>query len=306
MVGYDTSDDAAVYQLGPDQAMIQTVDIFPPMVDEPYDYGQIAAANALSDIYAMGGIPKLALNIFCFPEDFPKEAIRAILEGGHEKAVEAQTIIAGGHTIKDPVPKYGLSVTGFVHPGKILKNNEIRPGDLLILTKALGTGILTTANKGGLLSSEQKNCLLKSMKTLNRYGAEIMISSGRVHACTDITGFGFLGHAFEMSQDSGFTIYIDSKEIPALDGAREFASMGFIPSNAYQNRGYLDDLVSIGKEVPEALTDLLFDPQTSGGLLFSLPEKDAPEVLKRLKEVCPAACIVGRVEEYKDYPLIVE
>ena len=306
MVGYDTSDDAAVYQISSDLAIIQTVDIFPPVVDDPYQYGQIAAANALSDIYAMGGAPKLALNIFCFPEDFPKEAIRAILEGGHEKAVEAGAVIAGGHTIKDPVPKYGMSVTGFVHPDHILRNNTIRQGDVLILTKPLGTGILTTADKAGLLSPPQKKGLITSMSALNRYGAQAVASSKTAHACTDITGFGFLGHTFEMVQGSGLSIHIHAEAVPELDGARAFASMGFVPANAYKNRGYIEEFVTIKNSVPEDLQDLLFDPQTSGGLLFSLPQKDGESVLKEIQEVCPGARIVGWVDAYDEYPIWVE
>ncbi|MEG1583487.1 MAG: selenide, water dikinase SelD, partial [Anaerovorax sp.] len=197
LVGFDTSDDASVYLLDDETALIQTVDIFPPIVDDPYEYGQIAAVNALSDVYAMGGEPKLALNILCYPEDLPKEVIQAILQGGYEKVLEAGAVISGGHTLKDAEPKYGLSVTGFAHPKDILLNSGIKPGDVLILTKALGTGILTTAQKAGILERENYAELVKSMCTLNKYTADIM-KRFAINSCTDITGFGFLGHTYEM------------------------------------------------------------------------------------------------------------
>lgn len=306
LVGFNTSDDAAVYRLSDDMALIQTVDIFPPVVDDPYSYGKIAAANALSDVYAMGGRPKLAMNIFCFPEDLPTEAVQAILQGGYEKVQEADAIVCGGHTIKDPVPKYGLSVSGFVHPDRILKNNTIQEGDVLILTKALGTGILTTAWKGELLTESQQKELLDSMEQLNRYAAEAMEFHTDVHACTDVTGFGLLGHAFEMANGSNLSIVLQSDQIPALDGALDAAAMGLVPAGAYKNREYLDDLVDLSPSVPEALTDLMFDPQTSGGLLISAPEKTAKEILERLDSRCPAARIIGRVQQYGGYPLVVK
>lgn len=306
IVGFDTSDDAAVYRLNDEIALIQTVDIFPPVVDDPYSYGKIAAANSLSDVYAMGGRPKLALNIFCFPEDLPKDTVQAILQGGHEKVQEADAIICGGHTIKDPVPKYGLSVTGFVHPSRVLKNNAVEPGDLLILTKAVGTGVLTTAEKGGLLSVTEQKDLYRSMETLNRYAAEIMEKYSAVHACTDITGFGLLGHTFEMADGSGCSLYLDSSRIPILTGAREYASMGLVPEGSYRNRGYLDDLVSISSLVEEDLSDLFFDPQTSGGLLIAVPEKEGEQLLEQMKETVPEAEIIGYAESYKEYPLYVE
>lgn len=305
LVGFETSDDAAVYRISNDTALIQTVDIFPPIVDDPYSYGKIAAANALSDVYAMGGRPKLAMNICCFPEDLPADTIQAILQGGYEKVAEAGAIICGGHTIKDPVPKYGLSITGFVHPDHILRNNTIEKGDLLVLTKALGTGILTGAWKGNLLTMQQQQELLLSMETLNRYGAEAMDGLSGVHACTDVTGFGLLGHAFEMADKSGLGIEIHSNAIPALSGALEFASMGFVPAGAYKNREYLKTAVSIAGSVDESLTDVMFDPQTSGGLLISVSEKESPLLLQRLKEKGAAASVIGCVTSLGDYPLAV-
>lgn len=306
IVGFDTSDDAAVYRLNDETALIQTVDIFPPVVDDPYCYGKIAAANSLSDVYAMGGRPKLAMNIFCFPEDLPKDTVRAILQGGYEKVQEAGAIICGGHTIVDPVPKYGLSVTGFVHPDRVLRNNSVAPGDLLILTKALGTGVLTLSEKAGFLSGNQRDALFLSMETLNRYAAEAMSEFLGVHACTDVTGFGLLGHAFEMSDKSGCSLFLDASSIPVLDGAREFAAMGLVPEGAYRNRGYLDDLVSFDSGVKDDVADLLFDPQTSGGLLIAVSEKDGERLLDRLKEKVPEARIVGYAESFKDYPLYVK
>lgn len=306
IVGFDTSDDAAVYKISEELALIQTVDIFPPVVDDPYEYGRIAAANSLSDVYAMGGIPKLAMNIFCFPEELPKETLTAILQGGYEKVAEAGAIVVGGHTIKDPVPKYGLSVTGFVHPGKVLKNNGVRPGDVLILTKALGTGILTTAAKGGLLSDGEYRSMIDSMARLNRFAAQLMETEPVIHACTDITGFGFLGHSYEMASGSGCSLYIDSNRVPALPGALDYASMGLVPANTYKNREYLDDLVLLSSSLREDLGDLLFDPQTSGGLLIALPEKRGEDFLRRLKETVPVAEIVGYAEDYKEYPLYVK
>lgn len=306
IVGFDTSDDAAVYRLNDETALIQTVDIFPPVVDDPYCYGKIAAANSLSDVYAMGGRPKLAMNIFCFPEDLPKDTVRAILQGGYEKVQEAGAIICGGHTIVDPVPKYGLSVTGFVHPDRVLRNNSVAPGDLLILTKALGTGVLTLSEKAAFLSGNQRDALFLSMETLNRYAAEAMSEFLGVHACTDVTGFGLLGHAFEMSDKSGCSLFLDASSVPVLDGAREFAAMGLVPEGAYRNRGYLDDLVSFDSGVKDDVADLLFDPQTSGGLLIAVSEKDGERLLDRLKEKVPEARIVGYAESFKDFPLYVK
>lgn len=305
LVGFDTSDDAAVYRLSDELALIQTVDIFPPVVDDPYTYGSIAAANALSDVYAMGGIPKLAMNIFCFPEDMPKDAVRAILQGGYEKVLEADAIICGGHTIQDPVPKYGLSVSGFVHPDHILKNHTVRAGDVLILTKALGTGILTTAERGGLVSDAQKNECHASMQSLNRSAAELMKGCAAVHACTDVTGFGLLGHAFEMIHKTGLSMTVESSSLPSLSGALDYAAMGLVPAGAYNNRDYLKKLVKLHETVSESAADLLFDPQTSGGLLISVSEREAERLLKQLKEKAPASNIIGYTEPFKEYPLYV-
>lgn len=305
MVGFDTSDDASVYKINEETALVQTVDIFPPVVDDPYEYGKIAAANSISDVYAMGALPKLAMNIFCFPEELPKETLHAILQGGYEKVGEADAIITGGHTIKDAEPKYGLCVSGFAHPNDILRNDGAKPGDILILTKALGTGILTTAEKGGLLTPAQHREMILSMETLNKYAAEIMMRYP-VHACTDVTGFGFLGHAFEMASGSGCSFHIDSGNIPALSGAVEYGSMGIVPAATYKNKGYIEEFVTISSAVPEILSDLMYDPQTSGGLLISVPEKEGLKMLKAMNGSIPVAALVGHVEDYREYSILVK
>jgi selenide, water dikinase len=305
LVGFDTCDDASAYKVNDDTAIIQTVDIFPPIVDDPYEYGQIAAANALSDVYAMGGSPKLAMNILCIPEDLPKEIIQGIMQGGYEKVAEAGAIITGGHTLKDLEPKYGLSVTGFAHPSEILTNSNAKPGDLLILTKALGTGILTTAAKTGLLDEDTYREMVGSMTALNKHAAEIM-KRFPVNSCTDVTGFGLLGHAFEMASGSGSTIQLDAAEIPMLKRAVEMAETGIIPAGAYNNRDYLKGKVRISDIVPLAVSDVLFDPQTSGGLLISIPEKDGWKLLSALNDAIPLARIIGSVKEFKEYRILLK
>ena len=305
LVGFGTSDDAAVYRIDDQTAIILTVDLFPPIVDDPYDFGRIAAANSLSDVYAMGGYPKVALNVFCCPESLPKEAVRLILQGGYEKVIEADSVIAGGHTIKDHEPKYGLSVTGFVHPQKILANSGAKPGDLLLLTKPLGTGILNTAAKAGLLGKSSIQAAVDSMALLNKIAYEQMMSFP-VNGCTDVTGFGLLGHAYEMAAGSGVTIVLDASAMPLLPEARDMARMGIIPAGAYDNRRYLDGMVRVDPALPLDLLDTLYDPQTSGGLLISLPEREALQLLSRLQDLLPCAALVGRVLPPGDHPLLVE
>lgn len=295
LVGFETSDDAAVYRISDELAIIQTVDLFPPIVDDPYDFGRIAAANALSDVYAMGGYPKLAMNILCYPEDLPADTVQSILRGGYEKVMEAGAIIAGGHSIKDHEPKYGLSVTGFVHPEKILTNNGTKPGDLLILTKALGTGIINTAAKAGLVTPSTILTAIDSMAMLNKRAYELMLGFP-VNGCTDVTGFGLLGHAYEMAAGSGVTIALDAAAMPLLPEARDMARMGIIPAGAYANRQYLEPKLLADPTLPLDLLDVLYDPQTSGGLLISLPEKDAMRLLTILKNELPCAELVGEVE----------
>ena len=278
IVGFDTADDAAVYKINDDTAIIQTVDFFPPMVDDPYTFGQVAAANALSDIYAMGGTPKLALNLFCFPSK-----------------KEAGAILCGGHTIEDPEPKYGLAVTGFVRPDKVLSNSSAKEGDLLILTKAIGSGVLTTAAKAQLLSGEYEKSLIAAMTALNAKAQQSMLKY-EVNSCTDITGFGLMGHVREMAEGSGFTAEIKADAVPIRPGALEFANMGIIPAGAYRNREFIEDKVSICETVNRAVSDILFDPQTSGGLLISLPENQAHRLLDDIKAHTPDAAIIGCIK----------
>ena len=277
-----TADDAGVYKISDDLALIQTVDFFTPIVDDPYDFGRIAAANALSDVYAMGGVPKTALNIVAFPINTQDGGIlRAILAGGLDKLREAQTALLGGHSIVDDEMKYGLSITGFVHPGKILANQGLCNGDCLLLTKALGTGIISTAVKGGLVSPETLRQTTTLMATLNKYAAEIM-ADFPVSACTDITGFGLLGHLAEMIAGTGMGLALDSRAIPVIPEAVEFAGMGLVPAAAHKNRLYRQNMVVMGHDFDPVLRDIFFDPQTSGGLLIGCPEKSAMILLRRL------------------------
>ena len=296
LVGFETSDDAAVYQIDDHTALIQTVDIFPPVVDDPFHYGQIAAANSLSDVYAMGGSPKLAMNILCVPEDMEQETVGEILQGGYAKVQEAGAVICGGHTIKDNEPKYGLCVSGFVHPRRFWKNANAQAGDILILTKALGTGILNTAMKADLISSSAQAALTESMTALNRAAAEIA-SHCPVNSCTDITGFGLAGHAYEMASGSQKSLVIESDCLPVLPQALEMAQMGIVPKGAYNNRAWLGCSICFHPQVPAAVEDVLFDPQTSGGLLFSVPEKEGIQLARQLGDCLPAARVIGYVEE---------
>ncbi len=305
IVGFETSDDALVYQVRDDLAVVQTVDFFPPVVDDPYLYGQIAAANSLSDIYAMGGDPALAMNLICFPTCLPMEVMGEILQGGYSKVQEAGAIIAGGHTIDDPVPKYGLCVTGFMHPKAVLPNSSCREGDLLVLTKPLGIGILNTAMKAQLTDSATEKQVTDNMSTLNKYGKDAVAKVGGANACTDVTGFGLLGHALEMAQGSGKTIEIFSKDVPFLAAAEEFAKMGIVPAGAYENMHYIKNDVEISSTVPQFLSDILADPQTSGGLLVSLPEKQALHLVQELNGVTPCAQVVGQVVNPKEKAIIV-
>ena len=303
MVGFDTSDDACVYRITDQIAAIHTVDFFTPIVDDPFWFGQIAAANALSDVYAMGGRPAVAMNLLCVPNCLSQETVRKILEGGHQKAVEAGCVIAGGHTIQDNEPKYGLCVTGYVHPDKVLRNVGARPGDALVLTKPIGTGVLTTAAKADLLEPEQYDRLVRSMAQLNAKAAEAMLQCREIHACTDVTGFGLLGHADEMAAGSGVTIRIYSRRLPLLPGALELAEMGIIPAGAYRNRDYVMPRLSVGENVPQARLDLISDPQTSGGLLIALPMEDAGALVSALRTDCPDSAIVGTVLPKADHTL---
>jgi len=305
IVGFDTADDACVLKLTDDIAAIHTVDFFTPVVDDPYMFGQVAAANSLSDVYAMGGQPTLAMNLLCVPNCLSKETIRLILKGGHDKAVEAKCTIAGGHTIQDPEPKYGLCVTGYVHPDKILKNVGAKPGDLLVITKPIGTGVLTTAHKADLVPQEHYDIMVKSMATLNAKAAEIVQTFKEVHACTDITGFGLLGHAYEMASGSDSTLKLWSKEIPILPSAKELASMGIVPAGAYRNMEYVKKHVEVLDSAEECLVDLISDPQTSGGLMVALPAEDAYTYVEKLAEAGITAAVIGEVIEKQEKDLII-
>lgn len=292
LIGYDTSDDACVYRISDDLALVQTVDFFPPMVDDPFLFGQIAAANALSDIYAMGARPTHAMNLLCYPTCLPLDVAGEILAGGADKAMEAGCAIAGGHSIYDPEPKYGLCVSGLVHPAHILANSSASPGDQLILTKAIGTGILTTAEKGGLLRAGTFQTAVDEMRALNKYAAQAA-EGLRLHACTDITGFGLAGHVCEMAQGSGLTARLNVARIPFLPQALEMAEMGIIPAGAYRNRTHFGTNIVIGDEVSTAESDVLFDPQTSGGLLFAVQEQDAQTLVSRLHDAGVTAEWIG-------------
>ena len=295
LVGYDSSDDACVYSVSDDVAVIETVDFFTPIVDDPYLFGQIAATNALSDVYAMGGVPKLAMNLLCVPSCLPLDTVRAILEGGHDKAVEAGCVIAGGHTIQDDEPKYGLCVTRFVHPQHILKNIGAQPGDVLVLTKALGVGVITTALKAALADDSARDAAYASMAALNAKAAQAVREVENVHACTDVTGFGLLGHSYEMASGSGVTVRLHGAALPLLPQAEELADMGIVPGGAYRNRDYVKPHLRVLDGAQRARLDLAADPQTSGGLLVSLPRADAEELLEKLHAFAPWSAIVGEV-----------
>ncbi|MDO4493886.1 MAG: selenide, water dikinase SelD [Clostridia bacterium] len=303
MVGYDTSDDACVLRISDDLAIIQTCDFFTPMVDDPYTFGQIAATNALSDVYAMGGEPKLALSLLCVPNCLPLSMVHELLRGGHDKAVEAGCTIAGGHSISDEEPKYGLSVTGFVHPDKMLRNVGARPGDVLVLTKALGVGILTTSMKVDLVSEEDRDNLLKSMTTLNALAARAAQKAGNVHACTDVTGFGLFGHGYEMASGSDVTIRLHADRLPILNGAEELAKLGMLPAGAYRNRDHVESHVYRDPAVALSRYDLCCDPQTSGGLLIALPPENAETLLRLLEDSPTPHAIVGEVVEKGAYDI---
>lgn len=296
LVGFDKSDDAAVYKVSDELALVQTLDFFPAIADDPYTFGQIAATNALSDIYAMGGEAKLALNIMCVPKNMPKEVVHQILKGGYNKVFEAGALIAGGHSIFDDEPKYGLSVTGFVHPDKIITNSNAKTGDVLILTKPLGIGVITTAARAALVSKETMSYAYSLMTTLNKYARDIMVQYD-VHSCTDVTGFGLMGHLYEMAQGSDKHITVNVDGITFIDGVDEFAKMGILPEGMYRNRTYAESNVDAG-DIPVYLQDLLFDPQTSGGLLISVAKEDADDLFEALKDNVPCAQIVGTVEDY--------
>ncbi len=282
LVGLTAPDDAAVYRLNDEQAAVVTVDFFAPLVDDPYDYGAIAATNALSDVYAMGGEVLLAVNVAAFPEDMDPGIIGAILQGGADKVREAGAMIAGGHTIIDEEPKYGLCALGLVHPDEILTKAGARPGDAIYLSKAIGTGIITTAAKNDRATPEHLQAAVESMTTLNRSASKVARQSG-AHCLTDVTGYSLLGHGYEVAAASGVKLRIDSSSVPLLPGALEYAAEGIVTGGAARNRAYLAGKVEIGADVSEALEHLLFDPQTSGGLLFTVAPEAAEDVERRFE-----------------------
>ena len=284
IVGMDSLDDAGVYKISDDLAIIQTVDFFTPIVDDPYWFGQIAAANALSDIYAMGGTPKTAMNLVGFPlKQMDISILRQILQGGLDKMKEADVMLVGGHSVEDSELKYGLSVTGFVHPDRILTKKNLNAGDRLVLTKPLGTGVINTAIKGGVASVEAIDKITRLMATLSRDVAEVMIQYP-VHACTDITGFGLLGHLAEMVDGSGLGVVLDSKNIPILSEALDYAAMGLLPAGAFKNKAFRESMVEFSSSVNPLIRDLLFDPQTSGGLLICIDRDDADKLVDELNQ----------------------
>ena len=297
LVGFDRSDDASVYKLSDDLALVQTVDFFPPIADDPYLFGQIAAANALSDVYAMGGEPKLCLNIMAVPKDMPPETVHQLLRGGYDKVYEAGALITGGHSILDDEPKYGLAVTGFVRPDKMLTNSGARPGDVLLFTKPVGTGVLTTAAKADMAPAGAMARAYELMTTLNKAARDIMVRHP-VHACTDVTGFGLLGHGLEMAQGSGVELEIDVSAVDMIPEAAELAKMGILPEGMYRNRAFAEDSVDPGAaELWQQ--DLLYDPQTSGGLLMAADPAGAEALLRELEGAVPSAQRLGVVREYR-------
>lgn len=307
IVGYEHSDDAAVFRLDEEKALIQTLDFFTPVVDDPYTFGKIAAANSLSDIYAMGGYPIVAMNIVCFPNCLDMKVLGEILRGGREKVDEAGALLVGGHSVEDNEPKYGLSVSGLVSPNKVLTNSGAKPGDALILTKPLGTGILNTAFKGGILEERHYQKAVEVMEHLNKYAA-MTFSQFDIHAVTDVTGFGLIGHLVEMAKASNTTMQIDLSKVPVIDGVLEYAKMGIIPGGMYRNRDYFEKEVEIvNQDVDTSLLDVLYDPQTSGGLLISLPQKDSDRMIRALERYGSIAYeLIGTVSEKQEKYIVLE
>jgi selenide,water dikinase len=296
IAGLEPPDDAAAYRVGPDLAVIGTLDFFPPLVDDPVAYGEIAAANALSDVFAMGGRVLFALSIAAFPEDFPKDALAAVFGAAAAKVREAGGVLAGGHTIRDPEPKYGLAVIGAAHPDKLFRKGGARPGDVLVLTKRLGTGLLVSGRRSGATSDAHLEAAITQMRTLNRAAAEVLAEHG-VRGATDVTGFGLLGHGLEMARASGARLAFDASALPALDGALDLARAGVETGGAGHNRRFTAPALAVSAGVAPELVALAHDPQTSGGLLAALPPDAAWTVNAALEAAGVEAWVVGRVEE---------
>lgn len=305
LVGRETSDDAGVYRLSDEVALVQTIDFITPVVNDPYDFGRIAAANALSDVYAMVGRPLTAMNIVCFPvKDLDKQILKEILRGGLEKIHEAGAALVGGHSVEDPEIKYGLSVTGVVHPDRVLTNAGARPGDALILTKPLGTGILATAIKAGLVSEKAQGLAVETMAALNRKAAEIMVSYP-LSACTDVTGFGLLGHTLEIATAGKVAITIYAERVPLLPEVLDSVRMGLLPAGSFANRNFCAGRIRQMRSIDPMLLDILADAQTSGGLLIFLPEESAWDLVGDLKaHGVPFAAVIGRVGAAGDTGMI--
>lgn len=313
LVGFDTSDDAAIYKLCDDIALVSTLDFFPPVVDDPYSFGAIAAANALSDIYAMGATPKICLNIMAVPEDMPKEVVAEILRGGFEKVQEAGASLAGGHSIYDAEPKYGLAVQGIVNPHDILKNSSAKTHDKLIITKALGTAPIVTADKAGYATPSDMEAACKSMMCLNRWAKEIsdrvcLTVPHAVHGLTDVTGFGLLGHLIELCEGSNLAARIHTDALPFLHGAEDAAKIGLLPAGMYRNRRHSEDKVHFADDIELWEKDLMFCPETSGGLLFAVAEDIATDLVAALRADphCVCASIIGELYEPQQETLPIE
>lgn len=304
IAGLEAAADAGIYRLREDLALVQTVDFFTPIVDDPYDYGRIAATNSLSDVYVMGGKPVTALNITCFPKDGNLDWLVAILNGGIDQAAEAGVAIVGGHTVEDPEMKYGLAVTGIVHPDKIVHNHTAQPGDAIVLTKPLGTGILSTALKFGKLDDDQIQLLINSMIRLNRRASEAMVAVG-AHAATDVTGFGLLGHAHELAQASRVTLHLHSANLPILPGAIRFAQEGYLTQGERSNAEFVQERVKISPVLAAPLVSVMRDPQTAGGLLICLPAQKLSEFFDLLGEETGTARQIGVVEPLGSFTVVV-
>ena len=306
LVGVETSDDAAIYKVNDELALIQTLDFFTPVVDDPYLFGPIAAANSLSDVYAMGGEPRTALNIVGFPSCLDPKILGRILEGGASKVLEAGAILAGGHSIQDDEPKYGLSVTGFVNPNKIFKNYGSQPGDVIIITKQVGSGLINTAIKAEMAEKSQIDEVVTVMTSLNKKAKEV-IENYPISACTDITGFGLAGHAMEMAASSKVTFEIDVNKVPYIDGALEMAKMGLVPAGTYNNKDYISGDVE-SCNIEECYLDLMYDPQTSGGLLITLPESEVENIMKDFenKNMDTKVAVIGRVLEKQEKSIVLK
>ena len=292
----EKADDAGVYKVSEELAIIQTVDFFTPIVDDPYWFGQIAAANALSDIYAMGGVPKTAMNLVGFPlKQMDISILRQIIQGGLDKLEEADVVLLGGHSVEDSEMKYGLSVTGFIHPQKVVTKKDLKSGDRLVLTKPLGTGVINTAIKRGIASEAITENISRMMAALNRTAAEVMMQFS-VHACTDITGFGLLGHLAEMVEESGMALRLESSQIPILPEAIEYAKMGMMPGGTFKNKEFRLGMIEFSSGVDPLIRDILFDPQTSGGLMICVKREQADALVSKLIDDGVAASkIIGEV-----------